>query len=141
METVVKKVFIGLSSDIIKDTPVDTGRLRANWLPAINKFDNTVSIKFDKSGRGSIGKVKMKAQSYKLGDTVTLSNNVIYAKDIEFGLYPKSVKFGTPVKGHGQIKYEVRTIGGFSAKAPKGMVRLNLTRWKEWVDKEARKAR
>ncbi len=48
MEKVVKKSFIGLSSDVIRDTPVDSGRLRNNWFPDVNKFSNSETTATDK---------------------------------------------------------------------------------------------
>ena len=114
MEKVVKKVFIGLSADIIKDTPVLSGRARMNWFPAINKYSDTSTDSIDKVGVTAINRATSKANQYRLGDTITLSNNLPYAMRLEYG---------------------------WSKKAPAGMVRLNVARFQQWVDKEARKAR
>ena len=107
----VKKVFIELSADIIRDTPVDSGRLRANWLPAINKYANFAVLDTDKAktARKTIAKVTEEGLKYKLGDTLTLTNNLVYAKRIEFG-YSKH-------------------------KSPQGMVRINIKRFQKIVDK------
>ena len=113
MEVVVKKSFIGLSSDIIKDTPVDKGTLRANCFPAVNKFDDSTTKATDKSGAGAIANVRDEANRYRLGDTLTLSNNLPYAQRIEFE--------------------------GWSKKAPAGMVRINVIRWQQHLDEQARK--
>jgi hypothetical protein len=113
MTTVVKKSFIGLSSDIIKDTPVLSGRLRANWQVGINKFDDSITENTDKTGANTIAKVKDETNSFKLGDIITLSNNLPYAKRIEFE--------------------------GWSDKAKKGMVRLNVIRWQQHLDENARR--
>lgn len=113
LETVVKKTFIGLSADIIRDTPVDKGRLRANWQPAVNKFDTSTTEDSDKNGNETISKVTNESNQYKLGDTLTLANNLPYAKRIEFE--------------------------GWSKKAPAGMVRKNIIRWQTHLDEQARK--
>ena len=116
METIVKKSFIGLSVDIIKDTPVDSGRLRNNWFPAINKYSAVKTDNIDKSGSVAISNVTSLSTRYKLGDTITLTNNLPYASRIEF-------------------------LGWSKLKAPKGMVRINVTKWQKIVDDNARKAR
>jgi hypothetical protein len=115
METVVKKSFIGLSSDVIQDTPVLTGRLRNNWFPNINSFSGKTTDSVDKSGATATTRVATTTNTYKLGDTLTLTNNLDYAIPIEFYSWSK--------------------------KAPRGMVEVNVTRWQKWVDKEARKLR
>ena len=114
-EIVVKKSSIGLFSDIIKDTPVLQGRLRANWQLGINKFIDTNLIDKDKSGRKTISNMKSGINAFKLGDTITLSNNLDYAQRIEFE--------------------------GYSKKAPAGMVRINVVRWQTHLDEQARKVK
>lgn len=115
METVVKKVFIGLSTDIIKATPVDTGRARNNWFPSVNKFSSDKTDIKDKSGSIAISRTENTANSFKIGDTVTLTNNLPYIERLEYG---------------------------WSKQAPKhAMVRLNVVKFKLWVRKEARKVK
>ena len=120
----VKKRFaFMLYSAIVKKTPVDTGRARANWNISAGSPDLTVTEETDKS----FGKQK-KVPDAK-GDTpLYISNNLPYIKTLEFGGYPKDVKKGTRVKGKNGRKghYEVRTKGGFSKKAPKGMVGVTV---------------
>ena len=123
MTTVIKRTFIGLSSDIIKDTPVDSGRLRNNWFPAINKFSEKTTKRTGKEGTARISDAVRVGNRFELGDTITLTNNLIYAKDIEFGLYGEGSK----------------TIGGFSKKAPAGMVGINVIKWQSRLDEHARK--
>lgn len=115
METVVKKVFIELSTAIIKDTPVLSGRLRNSWFIGIDSYADGVSSSEDKSDI-VIANVIKDTNRYKLGKTITLTNNMPYAHRIEFYRWSK-------------------------VKAPRGMVRLNVKRFQSWVDKEARKAR
>jgi len=124
MAVVVKKSFIQLSTEIIETSPVDTGRFRANWLPAVNgyRIDTTESTNETKA----IAKVISTTNRYKLGDSVTLSNNLPYSTAIEFGLF----------RGKGD-----KIVGGFSKKAPAGVVRVNILRWQKYVDENARKAR
>ena len=116
LETVVKKTFIQLSTAVIKDTPVDSGRLRGNWQPAINKYEEDVTDTKDKSGAKAISNVVIDANRYKLGDTLTMSNNLPYAHRIEY-------------------------LGWSKVKSPSGMVRKNILSFKKWVDKIAKEIR
>jgi hypothetical protein len=113
MTIVIKKSFIGLSSDIIKDTPVLNGRLINNWFPAVNKFSDKTTVHKGKKGAARIADAVKVGNSFELGDTITLSNNLPYAHRIEFD-------------------------GWSSVKAPAGMVRINVIRWQSIVDENAR---
>lgn len=99
-------VLLKLFGAVIKDTPVDTGRLRGNWTfeQTINGSPNPVSPE-DKSGGVAIAKVTSEVEAkvdHKDGVTC-LSNSMHYAYRIE---------------------YE----GWSHTKAPEGMVRKNLIR-------------
>lgn len=103
-EAKIKKAFMGLSTDIIMDTPVLSGRLRNNWFPSVNKgTDKTTNYTGEK---GVAATNRVSAIKFKLGDTLYLTNNLPYAKRIEFD--------------------------GWSAKAPQGMVRKNILRWSKY---------
>lgn len=82
-EKTVRGTLLSLSSAIIKDTPVDTGRLRSNWMPSIN------APKFTEAGTTSeanaISDVASTTASVKFGDTFYLTNNLPYAVAIEYG--------------------------------------------------------
>jgi len=121
MSIVSRKAFIELSSEIIATTPVDEGRLRANWFPAIDSYsiEQTESTDEDKA----TNKVVSTFNKAQLGQMMTLTNNMPYASDIEFGLY-----------GDGPL-----TVSGFSKKAPAGMVRVNIARWNKYIDEQVRK--
>lgn len=116
----IKKTFaFMLYSSIVKKTPVDTGRARANWNISAGSPDLSVSDETDKGFKNP------KSVPDAPGDTpIYISNNLPYISTLEFGGYPKDVKKGTWVKGKGNKNghYEVRSQGGFSKQAPKGMV-------------------
>lgn len=107
-----KKAIISLTTDIIYDTPVDTGRLRNNWIPSINKSETSYSMlgsdtsKRKSKERPTLQETITKVNTLKLGDTFYFTNNLPYAKRIEFD--------------------------GWSAKAPQGMVRKNLLKWSKY---------
>ena len=103
-EKLRRAVIIELFSSVILDTPVDTGRLRGNWVISNGAPDSgTVEI-LDPSGSVSIASVSALAAGLPAGkDTKTfLTNSLPYAYEIE---------------------YE-----GASRKAPSGMVRKNMLR-------------
>ncbi|ASD90073.1 HK97 gp10 family phage protein [Salmonella enterica] len=114
-----KKIAIDFFSGVIRDTPVDTGRLRGNWQctrgePASGELDVT-----DKSGQETINKMVQTVDSAK-GDFVAyLTNNLAYAAVAEFGLWKD--KDGKPANGP-------KTTHGYSIQAPSGMVGLNVSR-------------
>lgn len=82
-EKVVRGTLLSLSSAIIKDTPVDTGRLRSNWIPSINAPKSTESG--TTSEANVISEVSSTTASVKFGDTFYLTNNLPYAVAIEYG--------------------------------------------------------
>ena len=107
----IKKAIIGLTTDIIYDTPVLSGRLRNNWIPSINQGANYSMLGFDTSKRKSkvrpvVAETTGKVLELKLGDTFYFTNNLPYAERIEFT--------------------------GWSKKAPQGMVRKNIIRWEKY---------
>ena len=110
----IKKAFMGLSTDIIMDTPVLSGRLRNNWMVSVNQGSNETT---ESTSNEAINRVS--AVKFKLGDTLYLTNNLPYAEKIEFGLYPSPSNTG-------------KTVNGFSAKAPAGMCRKNIIRWESY---------
>ena len=103
-EAKIKKAFMGLSTDIIMDTPVLSGRLRNNWFPSVNEGTDKTTKYTGEKGSAAISRVS--AIRFKLGDTLYLTNNLPYAKRIEFD--------------------------SWSAKAPAGMVRKNIIRWEKY---------
>ena len=107
----IKKAIIGLTTDIIYDTPVLSGRLRNNWIPSINQGANYSMLGVDTSKRKSkvrpvVAETTGKVLELKLGDTFYFTNNMPYAERIEFT--------------------------GWSNKAPQGMVRKNIIRWEKY---------
>lgn len=84
-EEVVRAAAISLFGEIIKRTPVDTGRLRGNWQASLSSpATGTLSI-IDRSGATAVNKVKQKAAEFKINDIIYLTNNLEYAQYIENG--------------------------------------------------------
>ena len=110
----ILSAFTGLTRDIKTDTAADTGRLKNNWFPSVNKgsTETTESTSDQVMSR-------VEALRFKLGDTLYFTNNLPYAEKIEFGLYPSPSKTG-------------KTVGGYSVKSPQGMCRKNIIKWSKY---------
>ena len=107
---IFKKSVIDLTSDIISDTPVDTGRLKNNWFPSTGAAsEQTTEATASEAG----DRVEKCAQNeLTLDKTFYFTNNLPYALRIEFEGWSK-------------------------VKAPQGMVRHNAIRWKQIVKRAA----
>jgi len=102
---------LGLFANIVKRTPVDTGRLRANWQSEINSPPTGTAKDTDKGGGKTIKDAKNKTFKAKLGDSIFLVNNLPYAKVIE---------------------------DGSSTQAPAGMVKVTVAEFQAIVNKNAK---
>ena len=115
-EQAIRLATVSISGDIIDRTPVDTGRLRGNWIPSVNapiidQTDNTAPLTEEVQSRA--------AQA--TGKVFYLVNSLPYARVAEYGEWSEP---GTS-----------KTISGFSAKAPQGMVRISVQNFKEALKK------
>lgn len=116
---------LDMFSDIVKLTPVDEGRLRANWQVGINEEPDSEIDDEDESGENTIS-----AETEKLADFedgyVSFVNNLPYAEVAEYGLW-----------GTGAGATSKTTRDGFSVQAPYGMVRVTLTKFEQALQKAA----
>lgn len=99
-----------LQRRIITDTPIKTGRLRANWQATVGETPSTVGV-FNGSENyqgeilTTIKKGEAELESIGIDDTSYITNNCNYAWDMEF----------------------LKPGAGGSYQAPEGMVRKNIT--------------
>jgi hypothetical protein len=107
---IFKKSVIDLTSDIISDTPVDTGRLKNNWFPSVGAAsEQTTEATANEAGDRANSFL---SNQLALDKTFYFTNNLPYALRIEFE-------------------------GWSRVKAPQGMVRRNAIRWKQIVKRAA----
>jgi hypothetical protein len=107
LETVAAEIFKELFASIVKDTPVDEGRLQGNWQTTL---DTPASGDVQRTGiDGSLAEIEAKIRKPAV---YYLTNNLPYAQTIEFD-------------------------GWSHTKAPQGMVRINVRRTKAIVRKRA----
>ena len=74
-EQMRRAIIIELFGSVIKDTPVDTGRARANWQTEINAPKTNELNTTDKTGAGAKAEVVGKANASRWGDALHLTNN------------------------------------------------------------------
>lgn len=103
-DTVVRKVALGLHRDIVMGTPVDTGRARASWGVGLNRYEGMDVTVTDRHGAQTILRGAARLNSYQPGDSVWIGSRLPYIERLEYG---------------------------HSNQAPRGMVRLALTRWND----------
>ena len=112
IDKTVRAVTFALFREIVRRTPVDTGRLKGNWqttqrAPALGTLTTE-----DKSGGKAIAAIAAGMGGW--GSVTYLTNNLPYAHRIEFD-------------------------GWSSVKSPQGMVRVSFARIQRLVALEARK--
>jgi len=111
LEFVARGVILDLFANIIFDTPVDTGRLQGNWQTSVG---SPTSTPLD---RKNAAVTILEVQSTVKGpDLYFFTNNLPYAERIEFD-------------------------GWSHTKAPAGMVRINIDKTEQLLNKRARAAR
>jgi hypothetical protein len=109
-EKVFRASSISLFSNIIKRTPVKTGRLRGNWQTDINQ--PSVGTLNRNGSTPAISEAVSTVNKATLDDSIFLVNNLPYANAIE---------------------------NGSSTQAPEGMVKVSIAEFQREVDKQARK--
>ena len=124
IDKAVRGTAIKLFSAVIKSSPVDTGRFRANWTTNGPTPATGVTTMTDQQGNATVSAMtQLVATAPHLA--FTLSNNLPYAHRLEYGGY-----------GDGP-----NTVGGYSTQAPAGMVRVNVARFNAILEEAARETR
>ena len=125
----VQYVAIDLFIKIVEKTPVDKGRLRASWTITVGPSNATwvAPESAEGMGRAQSRTMAMKTVSAlpqpKIGDVYHITNNMPYARVVEFGEF----------KGEGP-----KISGGFSKQSikhgtPYGMVRVSIKEVQEGI--------
>lgn len=105
----IRKAYaFALYSSIVKKTPHDTGRARANWNVSVGAPDTSVT----EQGRER-PKPKSSMPEPQGDESIFICNNLPYIEKLEYGGYSKNSKSG-------------KTVNGYSKQAPEGMVGVTL---------------
>jgi hypothetical protein len=113
-EKVQKGAALSVFSEIVRKTPVDQGRARANWQVDLNDVDRGIVEANDPTGSKTIAEGSKTIGESELGDTIAISNNLPYIEPLE---------------------------NGSSTQAPNGMVKTTVKRFKRIVGQMNRKVR
>jgi hypothetical protein len=108
MKFVAKTSSIQLGNEIVSLTPVDSGIARASWSGAIGA---PLSISSPSTSRNPSIEFEISLKQLGIGDVVYFTNPQPYIVRLEYG---------------------------WSAKAPRGMVRRSVARWEQIVDQKTR---
>lgn len=98
-DRVRRAIIIELFNSVILDTPVDTGRARANW--QVSTGAQKTDVIDSTNGQRAIDEVETVVNASPEDETIFLTNNVPYISFLEYGS---------------------------SKQAPAGMVRKNMAR-------------
>lgn len=96
-----------LAQGLVNETPVDTGRLRNNWLFGKSAIPTGTLPGIDPDGRAALARIVAGASTLKAGGECWIVNNLPYAGRIEYG---------------------------YSQKNPHGMVRVTLANMPAAID-------
>lgn len=111
MDVVVRKVTIDLATEIIRRSPVDTGRFRGNWMLGVGSVDISTIEAADNFGGESLARIKQFAENLRAGGIVYITNSLPYARRLEYG---------------------------WSQQAPQGMVRLTVLNYAKYIENAVR---
>lgn len=141
---------------VVLDTPVDSGRLRANWQQTLDAPAETVVATLDPTGTATLRRGERAIAAIKPFGTSFLSNNLPYAEVVENGGFvpanpenspeankKRAKRRSNPQRRDGRVRDAVArglastrgadagvpfVANGYSLKAPKGMVAVNFAR-------------
>lgn len=90
LDDVIREFVKAVHADLVKGSPVDTGRFRANWQITYNHIPMYALNEYDKSGNATIAAGIRTANALPLGrggavTTIYFSNMLIYANALEYG--------------------------------------------------------
>lgn len=106
LDTVLRKLVLDMTTEVIMMSPVDTGRFRSNWQVSKGTINYNIDNPIDASGSYALGLVMSSLTGFKHGDVIFITNSLPYAIPLEYG---------------------------HSSQAPSGMVRLTVLKYHEFL--------
>ena len=113
-EKLVRGTSLAIFADVIDLTPFDTGRARGNWQTDVNRMATSVIERDDKRGAKAIAETRIKTVKFKLGQYISMTNNLPYINKLE---------------------------DGSSKQMPSGMVKITVGEFQREINRQARKIR
>ena len=92
--SIVKKVAFEVLRGVVQMSPVDTGRFKGNWQVGIVSQVTTTIDNQDKSGASTLSSGLAQINQMQLGQTVYITNNLPYARRLEFDAWSKQAPQG-----------------------------------------------
>lgn len=84
-DRVVHECCIGLTEELVRETPVRTGAARSNYFWSVGAPSNeTTAANIDHNGQASLDRAN--AFRPKAGGTVRVTNSLFYIQELEFGV-------------------------------------------------------
>ena len=105
-EQTVRVFALQIGTELIRRSPVDTGRFRGNWQIGFYNIEYSTDSANDQSGGIAMDRLLARLASWKAGQTINITNSLPYAQRLEYG---------------------------WSQQAPQGMVRLTVMNFKNYV--------
>lgn len=109
MDKTVRAATILVAQKVVMRTPVDTGRLRANWMFGDGSINSNTTESTDQ-GLAVLANLTAQINASAVGGRTYISNSLPYAQRIEYEGYSK-------------------------VKAPQGMVRISLAEMPAAIDR------
>jgi hypothetical protein len=127
-DQIFRGTTISLFSNIVKRTPVLSGRLKGNWQIDVNARPTGTVEEVDASAindldSASVNKIAAGVQQASIGDSIYMTNNLPYALPIE----------------RGRVEGVDGTTG--SLQAPAGMVEVSAAEFSREIQRQARLVR
>jgi len=90
LDETVRAIQLSLFSGVIRDTRVDTGRLRGNWQTNVGSPNTSTTDRLDPSGNAAISDA---ASDNVSGKVVYLTNNLPYARvwEVQDGMVARNM--------------------------------------------------
>lgn len=87
IEDAISTIAMASLRGIVEKTPVDTGRLKNNWITSVDRMNPTIVQGVDRTGGQSInrGATVIEGFEYKKNKMIIIQNNLPYANRIENG--------------------------------------------------------
>lgn len=140
---VINDTAIDLFTSVVAKTPIKTGEAISSWQASVKTPTNGVGINYfnpneDTNTEWSRAKAQQLSQDFKLNiapliqasnirDNLYLTNDCHYIQNLEYGYYTGHVYYKEipPYYVNRAVPFTL-TAGGYSKKAPIGMVRLTV---------------
>jgi len=107
-------LVLKMFNDVVRGTPVDTGRARGSWTVGVNGLPRVFNRAKDKSGSAASSNAASRAKRLKAGGSATIASNLEYMVPLEYG---------------------------HSKQAPRGMVRRTIRKFRRFMREAVREAK